>query len=202
LSEFETKMPEAKAICSECGAEILAATAARTNGLCMACKQGIRQQLESSKKYYEEKRKPDPFRDYWKDLVQRVYQTPEGFEGLSPKEKTYFAVCILDGEVYNGGLHQFFSNTSGECYAAALNGLAELGAFRSRELLMAARSVLFPDGNMPRDTQSRRALLNARDESEIEQQLAELDEKYCADQDELGERLRKYALENHLVKLP
>ncbi len=145
-------MSEAKTICSECGAEILAATAARTNGVCMACKQGIRKQMESSKKYYEEQRKPDPFRDYWKDLIRRVYETPQGFDDLSPKEKTYFAVCILDGEIYNGGLYQFFSNHSGEYYQEALNGLAELAAFHSRELLIAARLVLFPDGDMPRDT--------------------------------------------------
>ena len=134
--------------------------------------------------------------------MHRVYETPEGFDDLSPKEKTYFAVCILDSEVYNGGMNQFFFNSSGEYFSAALNGLAELGAFHSRELLMAARSALFPDGNMPRDTQSRRTLLNSRDdESKTDQVLNELDEKYYADPDKLGDRLRKYALENHLVKL-
>ena len=193
---------EAKSICIECGATILAATAARTNGLCMACKQGIRKHIESSKKYYEELRKPDPFRDYWKDSVRRVHQTPEGFAGLSPKEKTYFSVCILDGEVYNGGLSQFFSNHSGEYFAEALNGLAELGAFHSRELLIAARLALFSDGEMPHDTRSRRELLNSfQDKSAADQILDELDKKYCDDPDKLGDRLRKYALDNHLVKL-
>lgn len=196
-------MSEAKTICSECGAQILAVTAARTNGLCMACKQGIRKQIESSKKYYEEQRKPDPFRDYWKELVHRVYKTPKGFDGLSPKEKSYFAVCILDGEIYNGGMHQFFFNSSGEYYSAALNGLAELGAFHSRELLMTARSALFPEGNMPHDTQLRRALLRScDDESKTDKILDDLDEKYYADPDKLGDRLRKYALENHLVNIP
>ena len=168
----------------------------------MACKQGIRKHIESAKKYYEEQRKPDPFRDYWKELVRRVYNTPEGFAGLSPKEKTYFSVCILDGEVYNGGLYQFFSNHSGEYYVEALNGLAELGAFHSRELLIAARLALFSDREMPCETQSLRELLNSfQDGLATDQILAELDKKYYDDPDKLGDRLRKYALDNHLVKL-
>lgn len=195
-------MSEAKTVCSKCGAEILTATAARTNGLCMACKQGIRKNIESSKKYYEEQRKPDPFRDYWKDLTHRVHQTTEGFDGLSPKEKTYYAVCILDGEVYNGGLHQFFFNHSGEYYREALNGLAELGAFYSRELLIAARLALFPNGDMPHETRLRREMLcSYPDESATDRILDELDKKYYEDPDKLGELLRKYALSHRLVRV-
>jgi Domain of unknown function (DUF4375) len=59
----------------------------------------------------------------------------KGFGGLPRQEKLYFSVCILDGEVYNGGFHQFFFNYSGEHYHEAFFGLAELGAFHSRELL-------------------------------------------------------------------
>jgi len=196
-------MSEAKSICSGCGAEILAATAARTNGLCMACKQGIRKDLESSKRYYEEQRKPDSFRDYWKDLVRRINYAADGFDCLSPNEKTYYAVSILDGEVYNGGIHQFFFNHSGEHYQEALNGLAELGAFHSREVLIAAKLLLFPDCEMPRNTQLRREILNScPNESSTDRLLNELDNKYYENHDKLGERLRKYALEHGLVKVP
>lgn len=168
----------------------------------MACKNGIRKSIEASKKYYEEQRKPDPFRDYWKELVLRVHKTSEGFGGLSHQEKIYFAVCILDGEVYNGGFHQFFFNHSGEYYQEAFSGLAELGAFYSRELLMSARLALFPDGNFPRDTETRRAQLRtSTDESATDRVLDDLDKKYYDDPDNLGERLRKYALDNHLVKI-
>src|ERR1051326_5628751 len=113
----------AQVTCSECGATMLASTAARTGGLCMACKQGIRKHIESARVYYQQQRLPDPFRDYWRDLVRSVHDTPDGFYRLSPQEQTYFSVCLLDGEVYNGGMHQFFYNSSGDHYAEALRGL-------------------------------------------------------------------------------
>ena len=167
----------------------------------MACKNGIRKSIESSKKYYQEQRKPDPFRDFWKELIRRVYESPEGFDGLSSHEKTYFAVCMLDGEVYNGGFDQFFFNSSGDYYQAALSGLAELGAFHSRELLIAARLALFSDGDLSRDTETRRAVLrHSPDDSATDNLLNNLDDKYYADPDKL-DRLRKFAIENHLVRL-
>ena len=44
-----TEPSATQATCLECGATMLAATAARTGGFCMACKQGIRSNIEASK---------------------------------------------------------------------------------------------------------------------------------------------------------
>jgi hypothetical protein len=174
---------------------MLATTAARTGGLCMACKQGIRQHIESAKVYYQDLRQPDPFRDYWTALVHRVHDTPDGFYRLSPHEQTYFSVCLLDGEVYNGGMHQFFHNSSGDYYAEALRGLEELGATRSHGLLLAACREFFPCGEPPRDTAARRAIL-----PEPSRDFDDIEREYWADPDELGDRLRRYALDHHLIR--
>ncbi|MGV8346557.1 hypothetical protein ACV330_30360, partial [Pseudomonas aeruginosa] len=36
---------------------------------------------------------------YWSALVNRVYDGREGFAGLSPAERSYYAVSVLIGEV-------------------------------------------------------------------------------------------------------
>src|SRR5215510_3585447 len=130
-----------QATCSACGATMLATTAARTGGLCMACKQGIRKSIEASKVYYQQQRQPDPFRDHWTALVHRVHNAPDGFYRLSEHEQTYYLVCMLQGEVYNGGVVQFFDNSSGDFYGETLDALMELGAVRCQALFLASRQV-------------------------------------------------------------
>jgi hypothetical protein len=186
----------AQATCTECGATMLAVTATRTGGLCMACKQGIRKSIEASKLYYEKERQPDPFKDYWIALVHRVHDTPDGFYRLPAQEQTYYSVCLLDREVYNGGMHQFFFNSSGDHYAEALRGLEELGAMRSHALLLAVCREFFPGGEPPRDTAARRAILPKPSHA-----LDDIEREFCADPDNLGNRLRTYALDHQLVPL-
>jgi hypothetical protein len=65
----------------------------------MACKQGIRQDIEASKRYCEEQRRYDPFDELWKSLVHRVYKTDAGYAGLSAAERRYYSVGALDGAV-------------------------------------------------------------------------------------------------------
>lgn len=174
---------------------MLASTAARTGGVCMACKQGIRKQIESSKACYQQQREPDPFRDYWKDLVRRVHATPDGFYRLSSQEQAYFSVCLLDGEVYNGGMHQFFFNSSGDYCCDALRGLEEMGAMRCRALLLKAKGELFPIGEPPRDTSTRRKIL-----PKPSHDLDEIEREFWSDPDKLRDRLREYAFKHHLVQ--
>jgi hypothetical protein len=45
--------------CKECGAEILPTTAQATGGVCMACKNGIRKNIEKSKEYYRQEREKE-----------------------------------------------------------------------------------------------------------------------------------------------
>ncbi|MCR1764692.1 DMP19 family protein, partial [Pseudomonas aeruginosa] len=116
--------------CRACGHLILATTAARNDGLCMPCKGGYRQNIEDGKRFHTERRRylASPQALYWSALVNRVYDGREGFAGLSPAERSYYAVSVLSGEVHNGGFDQYFGNSSGDQYQAARAGLRELEA--------------------------------------------------------------------------
>ena len=190
--------------CRECGAEILPTTAKATGGICMACKQGIRQDIESSKKYYEAQRQYDPFKELWKSLVHRIYKTKEGLHGLSPAERTYYCVLVLEGEVYNGGMHQYFSNSSGDDYKATIDGLLELKAFKALLLLTEAKNLLF-EGDVPEDPAARNEAIKDYEDSGSPppawvQELERIDQGFWDDPDGLGERLEAFAREHGLVQ--
>ena len=191
--------------CRECGAEILPATAEATGGVCMACKQGIRKNIEVSKKYYEEQRKYNSLRELWTSLVKRVYETDDGFDSLTPDEQTYFALGVLDGEVYNGGMHQYFWNNSGAFYRSAMDGLLELKALEALRLLTEAAKLLFDDA-VPEDRETRCAMIKEYPDDptvptpEWAVALDRIDTEYCADPDRLGERLEEFARARGLVQ--
>lgn len=188
--------------CSRCGELILPDTAAKNAGLCMPCKGGYRERIEEGKRQRQRMREYEQSaeRKYWLDLVHRIFKTPVGFVGLSPPEKTYYAVSCLIGEVYNGGFDQFFSNSSGELYGVALDGLFELEAAESAALLVQAKEVLFGDGIVPLDRSKRLDLMpTVRNESHpTGKQLNALDEAFYADPDQLSARCKAFAIEHHL----
>jgi len=63
------------------------------------------------------------------DVSDRVYDAYEKkkWEGLTELQQNFYAVYELDAEVNNGGLHQYFSNSSGEHAREALRGLYAIG---------------------------------------------------------------------------
>jgi hypothetical protein len=172
----------------------------------MACKQGIRQNIEASKEYYKKQKQYDPFRALWFSLVNKVHKTDAGFSGLTEEEKTYFVVNILDGEAYNGGIEQFFSNSSGEYYLRAIDGLLDLGAVESLRLLREAKEILFGDGPVPEKQMDRyHAMRHLPDGAEKEKplwylRLDEIDSEYYKDPDGLAEKLKLYAEDKGLVE--
>lgn len=173
----------------------------------MACKQGIRQQIEAGKIHSWQQRQPDPFRDHWTDLVHRVHDAPDGFYRLSHPERTYYLVCMLQGEVFNGGIGQFFDNSSGDFYRETLEALEEVGATRCHALLVAAKQVLFPTGDPPRDRAARYAAMpefpDAPDalRPAWDLELERISDEFYTDPDKLPERLHKYALDHQLVRI-
>lgn len=185
--------------CRECGAEILPTTAAATGGVCMACKKGFREDIESSKKFYEEQRKYDPVRELWLSLVRRVSKTELGFEGLTKDEQLYFAVSCLNGEIYNGGFHQFFSSNAGELYAVVIDGLIEVEATQSLALLREAAELLFDGQVPPLDLNERWDAMKHYPEDPGApflpwmDELERLNEAFCEDSDQLSDRLLAFA---------
>jgi hypothetical protein len=129
-----------------------------------------------------------------------VHETPNGFESLSEVERQYFAVGLLDGEVYNGGFHQYFYNSSGDTYPEAIEGLETMGALQALELLRKAKQIVFGIAEPPKHTGPRRALL-ASVESTCEERLASLDRLFWKDPDSLSAKFERFAEERGLIPL-
>jgi hypothetical protein len=168
----------------------------------MPCKSGTRESIEAGKIWHREEREreaTDPFRKLWRALVHRVHQTPEGFAGLSEDERIYFAVGILDGEVYNGGFDQYLWNSSGAYYSYAERGLLELGASESLRLLHEAVDTALPDRRFPEDDDERRRFLALVETPAVAEALERLDKAYWRDPDGLEKRLEQFARDRRLI---
>ncbi len=166
----------------------------------MPCKSGRRKSIEAAEEHYAQDRERDrtcPFRALWKELVDRVYNQPGGFEALSAAEKQYFSVRVLVGEVYNGGFEQYFHNSSADYYEYAEAGLMRIGSKESLALLRASRAVVFGDDDVPAERSQRWLRLRRMGNP---QALDLLDSRFCADPDSLDAKLERFAHDEGLVK--
>ncbi|WP_312934617.1 DMP19 family protein [Pseudomonas sp.] len=192
--------------CRICATLIVPSTAASNDGMCMPCKGGYRQQIEEGKLRAEEHKryKASPQAVYWTALVNRVYHSPEGFSGLALAEQHYYAVRVLEGEVYNGGFEQYFSNSSGEHYADTRAGLLELAATHTLTLLEEARGLLFGNQPVPTDRSLRHSCMLTYAEPldhDCHAALNALDEQFYEDTEQLDERLLQYARDHRLFEM-
>lgn len=183
---------------------ILPRTAAETGGICMACKQGIRASMEASREHYRKLKQYDPQRELWKWLVGKAQADP-GLGSLSTAHRHYFAVGMLEGEVYNGGFDQFFSNSSGAYYALAAEGLEKLKAEASQSLLQDAARLVFGAATPPLDRQKRRDAVKRyaetrSSEDPVAAELDALDRRFWADPDNLGEKLAAFAQQSGILE--
>lgn len=192
--------------CRVCANLILATTAARNDGMCMPCKGGYREGIENGKLRAEEHKRylASPQALYWNALVNRIYNTPEGFAGLTLAEQHYYVVSELQSEVYNGGFDQYFGNSSGEHCASACAGLLELGATQTLALLEEARRLLFGNQPVPSDQGVRQlSMPTYADEPDLECEAAldALDTQFYLDTEQLDARLLKHARDHHLFEM-
>jgi hypothetical protein len=197
MAEIE-KLP-----CVECGALILPTTAVKNDGKCAPCKGGYRVDLEASRKWQEEQKAlhdaPDSV--YWRSLVNRVHGEDNGFEKLPENEKLYFAVCCLNGEVFNGGFYQYFSNSSSDYYTYAVEGLKALGATKCLAILEEAKNAVFNGMDVPKDWSVRNSLLpelsDDVEEDEVLRKLDTVDARFYEDPDSLFDLLQQFGIQHH-----
>lgn len=144
-----------------------------------------------------------PFYLLYGSLINRVHNSPGGFNALSEAEKLYYATMLLRNEVGNGGFDQYFFNSSGSSYLYAEKGLIEIGATQTLELLRQAKNIVFPTAPVPTDTETRRNLLPSFDPDgpvpEWSTKLDHLDQRFYADPDGLTHRLEAFARKHGLV---
>ena len=65
-------------------------------------------------------------------------------DGLSTPQREAVAVWLLEVEVSNGGLHQYFGNSRGAWAAAAVDGLLRIGATATAAMLRRAIAAVGP----------------------------------------------------------
>lgn len=65
----------------------------------------------------------------------RERKEAEGFESLLEPLRHYWRVSILHGEICNGGIAQYFTNSSGEEYREDLASLKAVGAWKQFDIL-------------------------------------------------------------------
>jgi hypothetical protein len=129
----------------------------------------------------------EPVAALWPDLVDTVYRdSPREahLDRLGESATILFNTGMFSGELINGGMSQFFSNSSGNRAHETLVALRAIGATLCVQLLEKALS-LFPDGIAPVDRQKRCELLFAFEERDP-QFLEELTQIFYKRVDALG----------------
>ncbi len=191
--------------CTACGNPMLVLTAEKYNGICIPCTKGYRESLEESRLFYEEQKlhENDPDVLFWRALCERVDNPALGFNSLPGPEKLYFAVCLLEGEIFNGGFEQYFTNSSADYFDYALSGLEKMGDQLGLELTLKAKRLLFHDKAVPKHIERLDYFAATRilDEQEVSDILDELDSAFLKNYEKvLSSRLTAFAIENGFWK--
>ncbi|HEX8913764.1 MAG TPA: DUF4375 domain-containing protein [Humisphaera sp.] len=113
---------------------------------------------------------------------------------LNDYEKAYYAVAWLGIEAQNGGLNQFFFNSTGGMVPEVRMGLRMMGAERTLSILERAMR-LFGRQELPRDDLERREIVLSLAE-EAEESLDELTDEFFDVVDELHEQHTSFATRN------
>jgi hypothetical protein len=92
--------------------------------------------------------------DFDGKLVEIELEDVRGVETLSAAERNYYTVSIYYYEIQNGGLWQYFGNSTADYHKMILAGLRAFGAPRSAQVLEDAGGVFGPDGP-PEDRNAR-----------------------------------------------
>ena len=108
----------------------------------------------------------------------------------------YFAACLLEGEIYNGGFDQYFCNSSADFYLDAVRGLEEIGATECRRILLAAKQLVFG----PREVPERAARLERLGKMTAAQadELEEFDRLFTNEAAGFRDRVAQFARKHRL----
>ena len=127
---------------------------------------------------------------------QRAWEveSKSGFSALKPAQKHYLAVLMYDGEVNNGGLSQYFFNSSGDEWRNALAGLEAMGFTERLAVLREAIAKFDKDGPSP-DRERRQEQL-AKLARKNEALFDALDDRYYKSKEVIEVLAKRYVLKN------
>ncbi|HBJ84808.1 MAG TPA: hypothetical protein DDZ88_13240 [Verrucomicrobiales bacterium] len=123
---------------------------------------------------------------------------------ISPAERTYYLLSCLDAELWRGGFHTYFHNSSGNHYDVTLKALDEVKCPVWKEYLARVGTILFPGGNVPSDTAERHKILPTWPDDpqmsslEWQQRLDQLDSEFKPRLEKLGEVIEAFALAHQI----
>ncbi|MES2332234.1 MAG: DMP19 family protein [Bacteroidota bacterium] len=126
------------------------------------------------------------FTDYGKNLYK-----------VNAEQKVVFLITRLESEVYNGGIDQYFYNSSGEYSHETLNALKLINAPITLKILEKAISY-WPNSTVPKETSIRREELLDTVEKKAESEWEKLTKAYWDDEENLFEKLFQFILDNSI----
>ena len=103
----------------------------------------------------------------WDDLQLDEDEDREFMAAITPGQRGFIAVDWLGKEVYNGGINQFFGNSTGVLAHEAREGFRMIGCQRYVEMLDEV-FVLFPGGIVPKNREARETAVEAIPENKRE----------------------------------
>ena len=108
---------------------------------------------------------------------------PHPWAELSAAERVVVLVDWVEREVNNGGFHQFYFNSAGDCARQTPAALRAIGAWQAAAIVQQA-NTLFPGGAPPVDRSERQCVL---DEIDPDIQIFnQLDRKFYAYPDKIS----------------
>lgn len=138
-----------------------------------------------------------PFWDsQWQALCDKWDR--EGYESLTPDEKTWLNIRSLIDSTNNGGLVSYFYNSGADTLNDCLEALTALEAEDVRGLVERLAS-LFP-GNVPTSIDERNAIISSWDgDSRIEGMLEQIDDELFPKLDAVEEKLESFIRRSRLA---
>lgn len=127
---------------------------------------------------------------------KRVWEREEkeGYDSLTRPQRHYSAVFMLDAEIKNGGLDQYFVNSSGDQWRDAMEGLKAMKAGKHLSVLQKAVAKFGKDG--PSADRAIRQMQLAKIASADEAGFDALNDRYYDIEESIEVIASRYALEN------
>jgi len=132
------------------------------------------------------------------ERIKSRFKRVSDFATLSPGEQLFHELFFgLEGEVENGGLHQYLSNSSGDDAERARGHLATIGAMHTLAALDRVR-VCFQGGPFPKVRKERIDALRIAEEEldDFDELFERADDAYARAAPDLHRRLMDY-VESH-----
>ena len=127
-------------------------------------------------------------------IWKKTEKSDDSFSNLTESEKVFIYVDMLEGQVNNGGFDQFFFNSSGDYTHEILSACEKIKAYKTADLIATAIKA-FPVSPVPKDTETRREIMQNLNDSSTKV-WDDLDDKFYEYEDNIAGLLIDYIKQN------